>query len=102
MKLISSGILNLWLLYGSVLLWMIHQSGSQSMPPTSLPRFLPCLAMALSVSACTGLEMTQFRVVSNPPGAQVDVDGVSAGTTPTQISLGCSRRWVGVMEAPGG
>jgi len=72
------------------------------MPPTSLPRFLPCLAMALSVSACTGLEMTQFRVVSNPPGAQVDVDGVSAGTTPTQISLGCSRRWVGVMEAPGG
>ncbi|MFQ5472300.1 MAG: PEGA domain-containing protein [Phycisphaerae bacterium] len=46
--------------------------------------------------------MVPFNVVSNPPGSQVDVNGVTLGVTPTRIELQCSRRWVGVAVAPGG
>lgn len=64
-------------------------------------RFGLLIAFGL-LSACASARSIPFSVVSNPPGAPVDVNGVSMGTTPLQISLSCSRRWVGVMNAPDG
>jgi hypothetical protein len=46
--------------------------------------------------------MVPVKVTSTPRGAQVDVNGVSMGTTPVQVSLSCSKRWVGILNAPGG
>jgi len=46
--------------------------------------------------------MIPFSIDSKPPGAQVDVNGVTMGVTPTNIQLECMRYWVGVGVAPGG
>jgi hypothetical protein len=54
------------------------------------------------LSGCTETKMVPVTVTSTPPGAQVDVNRVSMGTTPVQVSLSCSRRWAGLMNAPGG
>ena len=62
--------------------------------------FLP-LAIVL-LSGCATATMVPFKVESTPQGAQVDVNGVNTGTTPTEIQLQCSKRWVGVAVAPGG
>ena len=56
----------------------------------------------LSISACASSQTSQFSVQSNPPGAQVDVNGISMGNTPTQISLACSKHWIGVVNSPDG
>lgn len=59
-------------------------------------------AAGVCLFGCADTKMVPVTVTSTPPGAQVDVNGVSMGTTPVQVSLSCSRRWVGVMNAPGG
>jgi hypothetical protein len=63
---------------------------------------LPLLAAGACVFGCAGTTTVPVTVTSTPPGAQVDVNGISVGTTPVQVSLSCSRRWVGVANAPGG
>lgn len=59
--------------------------------------FFPLFALG-----CASARMVPFNVVSTPPGAQVDVNGVTLGVTPTHIRLQCSKRWVGLAVAPGG
>jgi hypothetical protein len=46
--------------------------------------------------------MMKFKVVSEPSGAQVDVNGISIGKTPTEMTLECSRWWVGIANSPDG
>ncbi len=58
--------------------------------------------VALLLAGCATATMVPFVVESEPPGALVDVNGVSLGATPTQIQLRCVKRWVGVLNAPGG
>jgi hypothetical protein len=60
------------------------------------------VAVGACLFGCAGTKMVPVTVTSAPPGAQVDVNGVSMSTTPVQVSLSCSRRWVGVLNAPGG
>jgi hypothetical protein len=68
----------------------------------TVSRKLLVVAAAATLFGCTSTSMVPVRVTSTPPGAQVDVDGVSMGSTPVQVSLSCSRRWVGVLNAPDG
>lgn len=51
---------------------------------------------------CASRETVTYRVVSEPPGSIVEVDGVSMGRTPTKIELATSKRWVGIMYSPDG
>jgi len=57
---------------------------------------------ALLFSACATSQMVAFKVNSEPPGARIDVNGVSMGATPTEIDLTCSRRWVGYIDSSDG
>lgn len=56
----------------------------------------------VTLSGCASSQMIAFTVSSQPPGAQVDVNGVTMGMTPTEINLQCSKQWVGLANAPGG
>lgn len=60
-----------------------------------------CFAVAM-LSGCAGTKKIDYTITSDPPNAQVDVNGVRMGETPVGVWLSCSRRWVGVMNAPGG
>jgi len=63
---------------------------------------LALIALGGMLSGCASADMVSFEVDSTPRGAQVEVDGISFGTTPTRVHLQCSRRWVGLAVAPGG
>lgn len=65
-------------------------------------RLLLALLAVTSVSGCATATMVPYQVESSPPGAQIEVNGVSMGAAPTTIELQCSKRWVGVVRAPGG
>ncbi len=54
------------------------------------------------ISGCASSKMVRYQVDSTPPGAQIEVDGVSMGKAPTSFELQCSKRWVGMAVAPGG
>lgn len=56
----------------------------------------------LGMFACATAESRRFLVSSTPPGALIDVDGASAGATPTELHLRCVKRWVGLINAPDG
>ena len=58
--------------------------------------------VTLAMTGCASSNMVTYKVNSTPPNAQVDVNGTSLGKTPTEIHLQCSKRWVGVINAPGG
>lgn len=60
------------------------------------------LAISAAAAGCASTQSVAYRVTSTPPGAQIDVNGVQMGNTPTDIRLTCSKKWVGVMNAPGG
>lgn len=60
------------------------------------------LSLIIIVAGCASTHEVVYRVNSEPNGAQVDVNGTTLGNTPTEIKLQCSKRWVGVMNAPGG
>lgn len=59
------------------------------------------LVLLLNLGCATKNGVT-YKVVSDPPDAQVDVNGVTAGRTPAEITLECARQWVGLANAPGG
>jgi hypothetical protein len=46
--------------------------------------------------------MLRVKVISEPAGAQVDVNGISMGNTPTEVSMSCAKTWVGLMNSPDG
>lgn len=61
------------------------------------------LAASVSmVAGCAGTDTVRYSVTSEPSGAQVEVDGVSMGTAPTEFTVDVPRRWVGLANAPGG
>lgn len=64
----------------------------------SFLRFIPILALL----GCSTSRMVVFEVTSEPSNAQIEVDGYSMGTTPTQIQLACSEKWVGLAFSPDG
>lgn len=57
---------------------------------------------AAVITGCASNNSVVYRVTSTPAGAQVDVEGVEMGKTPTVIRLACAKRWVGVMNSPDG
>lgn len=59
-------------------------------------------AVMVLASACSTTKMVEFRVESEPSGAQVDINGVSAGFTPTSVSLKCGRHFVGYANSSDG
>lgn len=48
----------------------------------------------------TRRELVPFQVTSEPSNALIEVNGVQVGSTPTQINLITSQRWVGILNAP--
>ena len=52
--------------------------------PTACTRIV-LLAVVASITGTTGCVDRRFVVASNPPGAQVDIDGVPAGVSPVDI-----------------
>ena len=67
-----------------------------------MPRVGVAIFVAWLTLGCATATIIPFNVASTPPGAQVDVNGVTLGVTPTEIGLQCSKRWVGLAVAPGG
>ena len=59
-------------------------------------------SLGILTAGCASTNEVIYRVNSEPSGAQVDVNGTTLGNTPTEIKLVCSKRWVGLMNAPGG
>jgi len=61
----------------------------------------------LTTIICSGCmknqrELIPFQVTSEPSNALIEVNGVNVGHTPIQITLINSKRWVGIINAPGG
>lgn len=50
-------------------------------------RAIPACALALSLGAGCATPLQPLGVVSEPPGAEVYVDGAPAGTTPLELAL---------------
>ncbi|MFM2036264.1 MAG: hypothetical protein RL459_1529 [Pseudomonadota bacterium] len=60
------------------------------------------LALLLALSGCATPTFITVRVESNPTGAQVDVNQLKVGTTPVDVSMQCTKTWVGVANSPDG
>lgn len=62
--------------------------------------FLLCLVTSTLVAggcATTARDnLIQYKVASDPIGCPIEVNGISMGRTPTTISLGASKTWVGL------
>lgn len=54
------------------------------------------------IYGCATSEIRQFTVTSKPEGAQVDVNGMYVGNTPTKVDLECSKKWVGIANSADG
>lgn len=65
-------------------------------------RFFVALLMVSALSGCATGTLVPYQIDSTPPGAKIEVDGVSFGATPTRIELQCNKRWVGLAYAPDG
>jgi hypothetical protein len=65
-------------------------------------KVLIVLTLACLCQGCSSVRVYNFRVNSNPQGCPVEVDGTVFGYTPTTVPLSVSKRWVGVVNAPGG
>ena len=48
--------------------------------------------LSVLLSGCAGSNMVTYKVLSAPSNAQVDVNGVSMGKTPTEIKIACTKR----------
>jgi hypothetical protein len=60
------------------------------------------LSASLLLTGCATSTLVEYKVISDPAGAPVDVNDVSTGITPCTITLQYTSRWVGLAEAPGG
>ena len=54
--------------------------------------------LAMLVSGCATKHIVRYKVQSTPPGARIEVDGVSHGKTPIEVPLSYSK----VVALPGG
>ncbi len=68
----------------------------------ALARASGLIAVALLVCGCASTEKVQYTVESEPSGAPVVVNGASMGETPAEFWIDVPKRWVGLMNAPGG
>jgi S1-C subfamily serine protease len=67
------------------------------------PTFIALLALGLMIgSGCASVIKVPCKITSTPAGARVEVNGVYFGRTPVSINLSTSKKWVGVLVAPGG
>jgi len=64
-------------------------------------RFLLCMPLIFFIG-CASTNMMTVKVESEPVGAQIDVNGMSMGNTPTEVKMQCSKTWVGLMNSPDG
>ncbi|MBH3360474.1 PEGA domain-containing protein [Pseudomonas guariconensis] len=60
------------------------------------------LFICAALGGCASSNMVPVDIVSEPSGAQIDVNGVTVGATPVRVQLACTKRWVGVINAPDG
>jgi len=60
------------------------------------------ILFCLTFIGCASTQMLKVKVESDPSGAQIDVDGISFGNTPTEVNMSCSKAWVGFMNSPDG
>lgn len=65
-------------------------------------KILTLIIICLAFSGCSSLTKITYDITSDPPNAPIDVNGMNVGVTPTTATLECSKRWVGIMNAPGG
>ncbi len=65
-------------------------------------KYLILIIFALATVGCATSTKVNYNIISEPPHAPVDVNGVNMGTTPTKATLECSKKWVGVMNSPDG
>jgi len=63
---------------------------------------LSMILFCLTFIGCASTQMLNVRVESEPTGAQIDVNGISVGNTPTEVNMSCSKSWVGFMYSPDG
>lgn len=68
----------------------------------SINQALLFTVITLYLSGCATASSVKYIVTSDPASAQIDVNGIEMGNTPTEINLECAKRWVGVINAPGG
>ena len=61
-----------------------------------LSKFILFALQFFLLVGCASSKSINFRVTSEPSNAQVDVNGMDVGNTPTEISLSCAQRWVGL------
>jgi hypothetical protein len=63
-----------------------------------------CLSLFVILlgTGCATKIMIPYKVTSVPPGAPIEVNGIHMGNTPTDITLGTTKRWAGLCVAPGG
>lgn len=60
------------------------------------------LLNCLFLVACATSHKVSYNITSDPVYAQIDVNGVSMGLAPVEITLECNRAWVGLMNSPDG
>jgi len=65
-------------------------------------KLLFLLILSSFLMGCASSKMVIVDVNSEPQGAQVDVNGITIGKTPTRIELQCVKTWVGLMYSPDG
>lgn len=67
-----------------------------------LPARIAFIVFFCSVSACSTSKYITYEVTSDPMNAPVEVNGVSQGSTPTELNLKCAKAWVGLANSSDG
>ena len=62
-----------------------------------MKKILSVMVVLAAVTGCSTSKQIKYTVTSDPSNAQVDVNGVEMGNTPTEITLGCTKQWVGLI-----
>ena len=78
------------------------EGGVKSKKEISKLKYIIILSHLVVVSGCATSNSVKYLVTSEPENAQIDVNGVEMGATPTEVNLECAKKWVGVINAPGG
>jgi hypothetical protein len=60
------------------------------------------LVVSILTFGCSTMKMVPFHITSEPTGCPIEVNGIASGETPTTITLGASRYWVGLLYGKGG
>jgi hypothetical protein len=71
------------------------------LPLARLLRLTPCIAMLQGCAAILGSKTTEVTAVSQPPGAEVYLDGARVGVTPDTISVESKKSHTLVLKLEG-